>query len=63
MQKYNKHELIQIITCYDQYIQSFYEDECMDVNRYPVCVQEFIDNEYQLMLDDGYNNYTEWLYK
>lgn len=59
--KYSKQELIKIMTAYDEYIQNFYED-LVDTDMCPVCIREFIDNEYQEMLDSGCSSYTEWLY-
>ena len=47
--KYSKQELIQIIKCYDQYIQDWLDtDEDLRAGQEPVCIYEFIDNEYQV---------------
>ena len=59
---YSKQELIQIINCYDQYIQDWLdEDEDLRAGQEPVCLYEFIDNEYQEMLDAGYDNYNDFI--
>lgn len=60
LNKYSKQELIKIITAYDQYVQLFYEDH-EDFDMVPVCLAEFIDNEYQEMLDAGFDNYLDWV--
>ena len=60
--KYSKQELIQIIKCYDQYLQDWFdEDEDLRAGQEPVCIYEFIDNEYQEMLDAGYDNYNDFV--
>ena len=60
--KYSKQELIQIIKCYDQYLQDWFdEDEDLRAGQEPVCIYEFIDNEYQEMLDAGYKNYNDFI--
>lgn len=62
LNKYSKQELIQIIKCYDQYIQDWFdEDEDLRVGQEPVSVYEFIDNEYQEMLEAGYDNYNDYI--
>ena len=60
--KYSKQELIQIIKCYDQYIQDWLDtDEDLRAGQEPVCVYEFIDNEYQEMLDAGYDDFNNYI--
>lgn len=60
--KYSKQELIQIMKCYDQYIQDWLDiDEELREGQEPVCLYEFIDNEYQEMLDAGYDNYNSFI--
>ena len=61
LNNYSKQELIQIIKCYDQYLQDWLDDECHDEGQEPICIYEFIDNEYQEMLEAGYNDYNEFL--
>ena len=61
LNKYSKQDLIQIIKCYDQYIQDWFDDECHNDGQEPVCIYEFINNEYQEMLDAGYNNYNDFI--
>lgn len=61
LNKYSKKDLIQIIKCYDQYIADWFLDECHDDGEEPVCIQEFIDFEYQEMLDAGYTDYNEYM--
>lgn len=61
LNKYSKQELIQIIKCYNQYIIDWFLDECHEEGEEPVCVQEFIDFEYQEMLDAGYTDYNEYM--
>lgn len=59
LSKYSKQELIQIIKCYDQYIQDWLDtDEDLRAGQEPVW---FIDNEYQEMLDAGYNDYNDFI--
>lgn len=59
---YSKQELIQIIKCYDQYIQDWFdEDEDLRAGQEPVSIYEFIDNEYQEMLEAGYDNYNDYI--
>ena len=60
LNEYSKQELIQIIKCYDQYLQDWF-DEDLRAGQEPVCIYEFIDNEYQEMLDAGYNNYNDFI--
>lgn len=62
MKDYSKKELIQIIKCYDQYIQDWFdEEEDLRAGQEPVCIYEFIENEYQEMLDAGYTDYNEYI--
>lgn len=60
LNKYSKKELIQILECYNTYIIAFEEDR-WDSDAYPTCLEEFLANEYQYMLNDGYTSYSEWL--
>ena len=62
LNKYSKQELIQIIKCYDQYIQDWFdEDEDLRAGQEPAGIYEFIDNEYQEMLETGYDNYNDYI--
>ena len=61
LDNYSKQELIQIIKCYDQYLQDWLDSECHDEGQAPICIYEFIDNEYQEMLEAGYNDYNKFL--
>ena len=49
LNKYSKQELIQIIICYDQYIQEWYETHDEGC---PVCLAEFIDNDLEFYLEE-----------
>lgn len=60
LNKYSKKELIQILRCYDRYIIEFGDNRC-DSDSYPVCLAEFIDNEYQDMLDESFSAENKWL--
>ena len=51
LKKYSKQELIQILESYNTYIIAFGEER-WDLDAYPVCLEEFLDNEYQYMLND-----------
>ena len=49
LEEYTKDEVIQIIRAYDRYIIEFYDDhDC--VNDYPVCLDEFIDNDLEFYI-------------
>lgn len=62
LDKYSKKDLIQIIKCYDQYIQDWFdEDEDLRAGQEPASIYEFIDNEYQEMLEAGYDNYNDFI--
>ena len=61
LNKYSKKELIQIIKCYNQYLVDWFSDECHDEGEEPVCIYEFIDLEYQEMLDAGYTDYNDYM--
>lgn len=61
LNQYSKQELIQIIKCYDQYLQDWLDEEYHDEGQEPICIYEFIDNEYQEMLEAGYNDYNKFL--
>lgn len=60
LNKYSKKELIQILECYDRYIIEFGDNRC-DLDAYPVCLAEFLDNEYQDMLDESFLASRKWL--
>lgn len=45
LNEYTKPELIDIIVAYNKYVMTFYEEH--DEGSHPVCIYEFIDNEYQ----------------
>lgn len=62
LNKYSKPELVRIIRCYDQYVQDWLDaDEDLRAGQEPVSVHEFIDQEYQDMLEAGFENYNEYL--
>ena len=49
LNEYTKDELIQIIRAYDCYIIEFYDDhDCS--GDYPVCLDEFIDNDLEFYI-------------
>ena len=45
LNKLSKKDLIQLIRTYDRYIIRFEEDR-WDSDAYPVCLEEFMNNEY-----------------
>lgn len=54
----NKDELIDLLMAYNDYILDFDEDfQSVPLDRTPVCVMEFYDNEYQEERRE--NNYDE----
>ena len=38
--------LINLITEYDAYVKNICDDEQNDMNKYPVCINEFLNNEF-----------------
>lgn len=49
LDSYSKQELIQIIRAYDRYIGDFCDDhDC--IGDYPVCLNEFIDNDLEFYI-------------
>lgn len=47
LEQMTQEQLIELIIAYDNYIKDFDED-FQDLDRTPVCVSEFLDNEYEL---------------
>lgn len=50
LNEYTKDELIQIIRAYDRYIIEFYDDHDCIGSDYPVCLDEFIDNDLEFYI-------------
>lgn len=50
LNEYTKDELIQIIRAYDRYIIEFYDDHDCIGGDYPVCLDEFIDNDLEFYI-------------
>lgn len=50
LNEYTKDELIQIIRAYDRYIIEFYDDHDCISGDYPVCLDEFIDNDLEFYI-------------
>lgn len=50
LNEYTKNELIQIIRAYDRYIIEFYDDHDYIGGDYPVCLDEFIDNDLEFYI-------------
>ena len=44
----DREDLLILIGCYNNYVMDFYEEH--DYNDTPVCVYEFLDNDYQNIL-------------
>lgn len=57
LEEMTKEELITFILSYDEYIKSFDED-FQDLDRTPVCVSEYLDNDFELEM---YETFTERL--
>lgn len=49
-------ELLDLLFCYDNYIQDANDEDSYRSGWRPVCVREFYDNEYQLILEERENN-------
>lgn len=48
LQKLNKNELIDLLVAYNDYILDFDEDfQSVPLDRTPVCIPEFMDNEWK----------------
>ena len=47
MDKLTKEELIDLIFAYDRYIQEANEENKYEDRWYPVCINEFLDNDYE----------------
>lgn len=58
LDKLTKKELLDVVKEYDDYIQSANDDNLYTSGWRPVCIDEFYNNEYQLILEDrkGNNN-------
>lgn len=48
----SKDELILLLRSYDEYIMDIVDDEQNTINKYPVCVSEFYDNEFQEIVNE-----------
>ena len=46
----DREDLLFLIGCYSNYVMDFYEEH--DYNDTPVCVYEFLDNDYQNILEE-----------
>ena len=47
MEEMSKEELLKLIKQYNNYIIDICEDEQNTINKYPVCINEFIDCEFK----------------
>lgn len=52
MENLSKERLLDLLKCYDEYIQSANDDDRYKDGWYPVCIEEFYYNEYQLILEE-----------
>jgi hypothetical protein len=52
LNKLSKDELLDVLREYDRYIQSANEDNRYREGWFPVCINEFYDNEYQMVLEE-----------
>jgi hypothetical protein len=50
LEDFSKEELIRIITAYDHYVVTYWEDH--DEGCYPVCLAEFYDNDYPIIVGE-----------
>lgn len=52
LKKLKKEVLLKLIEAYDEYIQDANDEDRYREGWYPVCIEEFYDNEFQEMLDE-----------
>lgn len=48
----NKDQLIELIEAYDEYIQDANDDDRYREGWYPVCIEEFFENEFQELIEE-----------
>lgn len=53
LESLGKEELLDLIMCYDKYIQDANEGNCYVDGWCPVCVEEFYQNDYKVWIEDG----------
>lgn len=54
LEELTKNELIKLIKSYDRYIQDIVDGEEYLCSRYPVCIDEYLNNDFdKLEEDDG----------
>lgn len=47
LEKLSKEEMIELLVSYDRYIQDANDDDTYSEGWYPVCIAEYLDNEFQ----------------
>lgn len=55
MKELSKEELLELLYHYDRYIQQANDDDTYQTGWYPVCIEEFYNNDYQLLLEEEDN--------
>lgn len=56
MENLTSKELLDLLYCYDEYIQDANDEDRYREGWLPVCINEFYDNEYQIILEEREEN-------